>query len=118
MSIGIDARQTLTSAAAYTIMRRSKQMALDLGRHTVTRHRGGRPEGPRPLVRHSPREDFPAKFPCHVTLKVRPGLPSLRDGAVVRAVESAFRRGNKWKLFRLVHYSLQDDQRAPDRRGP
>jgi hypothetical protein len=38
---------------------------------------------------------------------VRPGLPSLRDGSVVRAVESAFRRGNKWSAFRLVHYSLQ-----------
>jgi putative transposase len=40
---------------------------------------------------------------------VRPGLPSLRDGCVVRAVEAAFRRGNKWKAFRLVHYSVQDD---------
>jgi hypothetical protein len=90
-------------------MRRSKQIALELGRYTVTRHRGDRPKGPRPLVRHSRREDFPAKFPCHVTLKVRPGLPSLRDGSVVRAVEAAFRRGNKWKAFRLVHYSLQDD---------
>jgi putative transposase len=40
---------------------------------------------------------------------VRPGLPSLRDQGVVRAVESAFRRGCERGEFRLVHYSLQDD---------
>jgi REP element-mobilizing transposase RayT len=90
-------------------VRQSKQQALELGRHTITRNRGGRPEGRKPLVRHSRRDDFPEKFPCHVTLKLRPGLPSLRRADVVRQVEAAFRRGNKWKLFRLVHYSLQDD---------
>jgi hypothetical protein len=44
-----------------------------------------------------------------VTLKVRAGLPSLRNRGVVRAVESAFRRGCERGDFRLVHYSLQDE---------
>jgi hypothetical protein len=44
-----------------------------------------------------------------VTLRVRPGLPSLRERAVVREVEAAFRRGRERGTFRLVHYSIQSD---------
>jgi REP element-mobilizing transposase RayT len=90
-------------------MRRNRQRALDLGRFTVSRNRGGRPKGPNPLVRHRSRKPFADTQPCHVTLKVRGGLPSLRQGQVVRELESAFRRGNERKHFRLVHYSIQAD---------
>jgi hypothetical protein len=41
------------------------------------------------------------------------GLPSLRQGQVVRELESAFRRGNERKHFRLVHYSIQSDHAHP-----
>ena len=58
---------------------------------------------------HDKRTDFPSTNPCHVTLRVIPGLPSLRDGAVAREVESAFRRGCVRAEMRLVHYSIQDD---------
>ena len=47
--------------------------------------------------------------PCHVTLKVRRELPSLRLPQIVRAVEATFRKGCDRGAFRLVHYSLQDD---------
>src|SRR5262245_4290653 len=90
-------------------MRRTRQLALELGRHTVSRNRGGRPVGTNPRVLHRSRKPFRATEPCHVTLKVRPGMPSLRDGAIVRALEEAFRRGNERKEFRLVHYSLPAD---------
>jgi putative transposase len=90
-------------------MRRSKQMALELGRYTVTRHRGGRPVGPNPRVRHLSRKPFPDSHPCHVTLRVRAGMPSLRQEHVVREIEPSFRRGRERKDFRLVHYSLQAD---------
>jgi REP element-mobilizing transposase RayT len=40
---------------------------------------------------------------------VRPGLPSLRDGDVMREVEGAFRKGCRQNEMRLVHYSIQDD---------
>ena len=83
--------------------------ALDLGRFTVSRNRGGRPKGPNPLVRHRSRKPLADTEPCHVTLKVRAGLPSLRRADVVRELEAAFRRGNERNHFRLVHYSIQAD---------
>lgn len=56
---------------------------------------------------HLPRKGFAARFPCLVTLRVRPGIASLRSVAVVRAVEEAFRRMRGREGFRLVHYSIQ-----------
>jgi REP element-mobilizing transposase RayT len=91
------------------MMRRSKQQVLDFGRQSVDRHRGGRPPGPRPIVLHRRRKAFLAEHPCHVTLKVRAGLPSLRLPGVVREIEATFRRASARKDFRLVHYSIQDD---------
>jgi REP element-mobilizing transposase RayT len=44
-----------------------------------------------------------------VTLKVRPGLASLRTAPVVREVEASFRRGAERGEFRLVEYSVQGD---------
>jgi hypothetical protein len=61
-------------------------------------------------VRHRSRKPLAETQPCHVTLKVRAGLPSLRRGDVVRELEAAFRRGNERKHFRLVHYSIQADR--------
>ena len=90
-------------------MRRTRQLALDLGRQTVRRERGGRPKGPRPLVRHQSRQLFLESEPCHITLRVRPGLRSLRDEDVACEVEAAIRRGHDRGSFRLVHYSIQDD---------
>jgi REP element-mobilizing transposase RayT len=90
-------------------MRQSRQRALDLGRFTVSRNRGGRPKGPNPRVRHRSRKPLLDTEPCHVTLKVRAGLPSLRRADVVHELEHAFRRGNERKHFRLVHYSIQAD---------
>ena len=47
--------------------------------------------------------------PVHVTLRVRPGVPSLRGGALVhewrRSLTEASERGG----FRVTHYSLQGD---------
>jgi REP element-mobilizing transposase RayT len=48
-----------------------------------------------------------ASKPAHVTVKVRPGVPSLRSVALVREVERSFAQGCKRPGFRLVHYSLQ-----------
>jgi REP element-mobilizing transposase RayT len=99
----------MTKALRYTVMRRSKQRVLGFGRLSLDRHRGGRPRGPRPIVLHRRRKAFLADHPCHVTLKVRAGLSSLRLPAVVREIEATFRRASSRKDFRLVHYSIQDD---------
>ena len=58
---------------------------------------------------HASRERFGARFPCHVTLKVRPDVPSLRSVRLVRELERSFARGCERRGFRLVHYSLQGD---------
>ena len=69
----------------------------------------GRPRGPRPRVLHRERGAVPGHCPVHVTLRVRPGVPSLRGGALVRewrrSVAEASERGD----FRIAHYSLQGD---------
>ena len=48
-----------------------------------------------------------ARFPTHVTVKVLPGLPSLRSVALVRTLERSFAAACDRGDFRLVHYALQ-----------
>ena len=56
---------------------------------------------------HVARPPFKRMLPSHVTVRVLPGLPSLRDVRVVRRVERSFAGGCERPGFRLVHYSLQ-----------
>ena len=90
---------------------RTRQIELPLHRGTWGGRRpgAGRPRGPNPRVPHASRERFARGLPCHVTLKVRPDVASLRSARVVRSLEEAFRRGCERGSFRLVHYSLQAD---------
>jgi hypothetical protein len=48
------------------------------------------------------------RYPAHVTLKLHPGLPSLRTPTVVRTIERSFTAVCDRGDFRLLHYSLQD----------
>lgn len=57
-------------------------------------------------MRHVSRDRF-RKLPAHVTLRLRPGVPSLRTVAIVRAIERTFAHGCERPGFRLVQYSLQ-----------
>ena len=56
---------------------------------------------------HRRRPALTGRHPCHVTLRVRREIPSLRTARVVRAVEVSFRRACERGRFRLVHYSIQ-----------
>ena len=67
----------------------------------------GRKPGPNPRIRHRSREAFHRRFPCHVTLRVREDVPSLRSVRFVRAFERSLRNGSERRSFRVVHYSLQ-----------
>jgi REP-associated tyrosine transposase len=69
----------------------------------------GRPPGPRPPVPHSRRPAFTAAHPAHVTLRLRPGVPSLRFPRLVRVFEQSLLRATARPDFRLVHYSLQSN---------
>src|SRR5262245_21317195 len=92
--------------------RRVRQLEFDL---KDAPRWGGRRAGagrkPGPDARNARRERAPlaARFPCHVTLKVRRGLPSLRTIRLVRELERSFAEACDRGRFRLVHYSIQGD---------
>ena len=88
---------------------RQGELPLHRGTWGGWRPGAGRKRGPNPPVPHEPRGSFPSRYPCHVTLKVRKGIASLRTLGVVREVEGTFRVGCERKAFRLVHYSIQGD---------
>src|SRR5262245_13436819 len=90
--------------------RRPAQLSLSLAppMHWGGRRTGsGRKRGPRPAIRHEARETFRRPRPAHVTLRLRPDLPSLRTVPIVHAIERSFAVACVRPGFRLAHYSLQ-----------
>lgn len=92
--------------------RRSPQLSLDLQslpRWGGRRAGAGRKPGP---IRRDPHRRRPAlgrTTPCHVTVKVRPGLPSLRSARFVSALTATLRGGCERGRFRVAHWSVQRD---------
>jgi REP element-mobilizing transposase RayT len=81
---------------------------------------GRKPNGDQAGVPHEPRAPFASRFPAHVTVKLREGLPRLRQRAEYAALRAAFRAGCDRRGFRLVHYAVLNDHlhlivEAPDR---
>jgi REP element-mobilizing transposase RayT len=92
--------------------RTTRQLALHLrvppswgGR----RDGAGRKRGPHPRDPHRCRQPLSAAHPCHVTLKLRSGIPSLRTVRFVREFERSMRAVRERSRFRVVHYTLQSD---------
>ena len=100
-------------------MRRAKQQELNLylGKRGGARPDAGRPRGPNPRIPHKSRDTFLKRYPCHVTLRVRRGLQSLRLGPVLRAVEETFRRGRSRARLPARALLHPEQSRAPGRRG-
>jgi REP element-mobilizing transposase RayT len=69
----------------------------------------GRKPGPSPRNAHRTRAPLAARHPCHVTLKLRPGLPSLRSVRLVRELERSFAAACERGRFRVAHYSIQSN---------
>ena len=65
----------------------------------------GRPRG-RTKVAHEKRDEFAARYPQHVTLRVREGVPSLRRDAALRAVHDGIRQSGDMLGFHVVHFNL------------
>jgi len=61
------------------------------------------------LVFATSRESLAGRHPAHVTLRVRPGVPSLRFAKLVRAFERSLAQASERGDFRVVHYSLQSN---------
>jgi hypothetical protein len=90
---------------------------------------GRKPKGEKAMVSHEPRALLAPRFPVHVTLKVRRGLPRLRQRAEYAALRAAFvagcrgtARGGRSGTFRLCHYAVLNDHlhllvEARDRRA-
>ena len=86
-----------------------RQLSLNLrtpARHGGRRQGAGRKPRPNPLVRHLSRPRLSSHHPCHITLRVHKGAPSLRAPAFVRDLERSLVRGCDRGEFRLVHYAL------------
>ncbi len=92
--------------------RRPRQLALDLRfapRWGGRRDGAGRKPGLRPRDPHRRRPALAARFPCHVTLKMRREIPSLRSARLVHELERSFAAACERGRFRVVHYSVQAD---------
>jgi hypothetical protein len=63
--------------------------------------------GVRAGVSHLKRPALAARFPVHVTLRVRPEVWNLRSQRCFRRIRAAFVAGNDQFGFRLNHYSVQ-----------
>jgi REP-associated tyrosine transposase len=68
---------------------------------------GRKPEKEKAGVSHAPRAPLAARFPVHVTARLRAGLPNLRRSAARRAIEAAFCAAKQRSEMRLVQYSIQ-----------
>jgi len=89
--------------------RTPKQLAIDLkyrGRGGP-RKGAGRPRKPGGRVSHDRRPSLSPHHPVHVTLRVAPGVPSLRRIPIFRKIADAFQEGKERFGFRVVHCSVQ-----------
>ncbi len=68
---------------------------------------GRKPASKRPPVHHVKRPPVPRGCPSHVTLRVRRGLPSLRNRRFLKAFRRSLRQARERGEFRVVHYSVQ-----------
>jgi len=77
------------------------------------RRRGGRPKKPAAErgVPHAARPAHRQRHPVHVTVRVAPGMPSLRDGKVFPTVRRVLQKAAKQfrQMFRIVEYSVQSN---------
>jgi putative transposase len=91
-------------------MKRSQKMTqLEL----PARGRGGRrPGAGRPKkkgagVSHLQRAQFPARFPLHITLKIRKDVGTLRTDTRFRRIQRAFRYGHDRFGMKMSEFSVQ-----------
>jgi putative transposase len=62
---------------------------------------------PRPRVPHRRRQKLATRFPVHVTVRLRPGLPRLRGRGPAKVLKTAFVHGCDKGVFRICQFSVQ-----------
>jgi REP element-mobilizing transposase RayT len=85
--------------------------ALQLELRIVThggkrRGAGAKRKGPRACVEHEPREPFQPEHPLHVTLRVRDGLPSLRERSAWVVIVRVLRALRERSGIRVITYAV------------
>jgi putative transposase len=103
--------------------RATRQLGFEFRTWGGARAHAGRPPKARTAgVSHLRRPPHSCAHPLHVTLRVLPGVASLRGPALFAAVRGALARGKQQFGFSLVHFSVQRDHlhliaEAQDRRA-
>jgi REP element-mobilizing transposase RayT len=93
----------------------AKQLDLAFPKRGGKRAGAGRKRAPgkRPGVPHRARPTHEARFPVHLTLRARSGLPSFRDSALFvelrECISHASRSPAVGEAFRILHFSIQPD---------
>ena len=92
--------------------RQPRQLTLDAARKPSGRGGwrpgAGRPRG-RKTVSHDARERFSAGHPQHVTLRIRPGVQSLRRGKICASVRAVLTAGGHKPAFRVVEFNVMSN---------
>jgi len=88
--------------------RSGSQGLLPFKRWGGWRRGAGRHKGKNSGVPHTPRERLASRFPVHVNVKLRRGLPSLRVHRTYAVIRKVFLAAEK-PGFRVVHFSIQSN---------
>jgi REP element-mobilizing transposase RayT len=89
------------------------QMQLTLPLHLKAKWGGARkgagrkPMGAKAMLPHRSRPALASRHPVHVTLRLLPGLQSLRTKKKVLAIRGTIRAANTGTGFRVVHFTIQ-----------
>lgn len=73
------------------------------------RENSGRKKGPASGVSHMRREELAPRYPVHVTVRLKEGLPNLRRKPPGLEILRCFAAGRERFGFRLNHYSVQSN---------
>jgi hypothetical protein len=86
-----------------------RQQELKFRTHGGKRARAGRkPVVPgRSRVRHAARPEAEPRFPAHLTLRMCPGVPRLRNFELCKVLRRAFVYGCRKDGFRICQFSIQ-----------
>ena len=88
---------------------RARQQEMQFRTHGGAREGAGRkPTHPgRPRLRHAERPVLAARFPVHVTKRVRRDVTRLRRFELCKVLRSAFVHGCRRDEFRICQFSIQ-----------
>ncbi len=87
----------------------AKQGELPYKSRGGPRKNAGRPKVTDETVPHLTRAPLASRFPVHVTVRLRRGLPRLRKARTYRMLRAKFLAGCERGGFRLVEYSVQNN---------